>query len=98
MTRHRDGASRHSCSGAGTNPEQLFAAGYAACFASAMGVAAHKLKLDASRDSVSADVGLKGSAGAGFRLDVRGNTGPDLRRQVGARASGPVASLKYLVH
>ena len=57
-------------SGAGTNPEQLFAAGYASCFASAMGVVARRLQVDASDASVTADVGLNGSASAGFGLEV----------------------------
>jgi osmotically inducible protein OsmC len=56
--------------GAGTNPEQLFAAGYAACFASAMGVVARQLRLDISEASVTADVGLNGSSTAGFGLEV----------------------------
>jgi len=56
--------------GTGTNPEQLFAAGYAACFASAMGVVARKLKVDVSQASVTADVGLNGSAANGFGLEV----------------------------
>ena len=53
----REGASRSSdgCldiklsspggAGAGTNPEQLFAAGWSACFEGAMGLAARKLKI-----------------------------------------------------
>jgi Ohr subfamily peroxiredoxin len=57
-------------SGAGTNPEQLFAAGYASCFASAMGVVARTLRIDASEASVTADVGLTGSVSAGFGLEV----------------------------
>jgi len=56
--------------GAGTNPEQLFAAGYAACFASAMGVVARKLKIDVSAASVTADVALNGSPAKGFGLEV----------------------------
>jgi len=56
--------------GAGTNPEQLFAAGYAACFASAMGVVARKLRIDVADAAVTADVGLNGSLGAGFGLEV----------------------------
>ena len=35
--------------GGGTNPEQLFAAGYAACFQSALGVVARRRKVDAPR-------------------------------------------------
>jgi lipoyl-dependent peroxiredoxin len=57
-------------SGAGTNPEQLFAAGYAACFASAIAVVARKLRVDVSDASVTADVSLSGSAATGFRLEV----------------------------
>jgi lipoyl-dependent peroxiredoxin len=57
-------------SGAGTNPEQLFAAGYAACFASAMSLVARKMRLDASDASVTADVGLKGSVASGYGLEV----------------------------
>src|SRR6476661_6102913 len=33
-------------SGEGTNPEQLFAAGYAACFASALGLVARKRRVE----------------------------------------------------
>lgn len=56
--------------GAGTNPEQLFAAGYAACFASALSVVARKLKVDVSDASVTADVGLNGTTTSGFGLEV----------------------------
>jgi len=56
--------------GDGTNPEQLFAAGYAACFASAMSVVARKLRVDVTDASVTADVGLSGSATTGYRLAV----------------------------
>lgn len=56
--------------GSGTNPEQLFAAGYAACFASAMGLVARKMRLDAADASVTADVGLKGSVASGYGLEV----------------------------
>ena len=53
----RDGASRSSdgrldvnisspgTAGVGTNPEQLFAAGWSACFEGAMGLAARKMKI-----------------------------------------------------
>ncbi|ROO89360.1 Ohr subfamily peroxiredoxin [Actinocorallia herbida] len=56
--------------GAGTNPEQLFAAGYAACFASAMNLVAGKLGLDVSEASVTAEVGLKPNGSGGFGLEV----------------------------
>ena len=41
--------------GGGTNPEQLFAVGYASCFESAMGSVARRLKLDIQADDVSID-------------------------------------------
>ena len=55
--------------GPGTNPEQLFAAGYAACFNSALQLVAGKRGHDASAATVTADVGLK-RAGRGFGLEV----------------------------
>jgi Ohr subfamily peroxiredoxin len=56
--------------GAGTNPEQLFAAGYAACFTSAMRFAAARKGMDASGASVTAEVGLSGNGRGGFQLDA----------------------------
>jgi lipoyl-dependent peroxiredoxin len=55
--------------GNGTNPEQLFAAGYSACFASALKLVAAQQKVDVSEASVTAEVGLN-KAGAGFALSV----------------------------
>lgn len=45
-------------SGEGSNPEQLFAAGYAACFHSAVRNVARERKLDVTGSSVTADVGI----------------------------------------
>ncbi len=58
--------------GAGTNPEQLFAAGYAACFESALFVVARrqKLTLDAAATTVTARVGIGPAEGGAFGLDV----------------------------
>jgi osmotically inducible protein OsmC len=56
--------------GEGTNPEQLFAAGYAACFATALKFVADKMKIDAAAASVTADVGLGPNGSGGFELDV----------------------------
>ena len=56
--------------GAGTNPEQLFAAGYAACFASALNLVAGRMKLDATDASVTAEVGLGPNGSGGFELSV----------------------------
>ena len=56
--------------GAGTNPEQLFAAGYAACFTSALKLVAQRRKLDASDASVTAEVGLSPNGSGGYQLDA----------------------------
>jgi Ohr subfamily peroxiredoxin len=60
--------------GNGTNPEQLFAAGYAACFHSAVMTVARRMKLDASESSVTAHVDLgtigNGAFGLGVKLQV----------------------------
>lgn len=58
--------------GAGTNPEQLFATGYAACFLSALKFVASKEKVKIGEDaSITATVGIGPRAdGTGFSLDV----------------------------
>ncbi|GAA2643574.1 organic hydroperoxide resistance protein [Streptomyces lunalinharesii] len=55
--------------GAGTNPEQLFAAGYAACFASAMVNVGRQMGVDTKDVSVTAEVSI-GKDGTGFGLAV----------------------------
>src|SRR5436190_3092566 len=94
----RDGASRSAdgrldiklsspgTAGTGTNPEQLFAAGWSACFIGAMGVAASKLKVTLPVDrAVDAEVDL-GMTDGGYLLQARLNVGlPGLDREV-ARA------------
>lgn len=55
--------------GVGTNPEQLFAAGYAACFQGALGVVGRRSKVDTEGSEVTAQVGLQ-KAGLSFALDV----------------------------
>ncbi|MFD0263077.1 organic hydroperoxide resistance protein [Kitasatospora indigofera] len=55
--------------GQGTNPEQLFAAGYAACFASALGLVARQARADVSEVSVTAEVSI-GKDETGFGLSV----------------------------
>ncbi|TCC05045.1 organic hydroperoxide resistance protein [Kribbella soli] len=58
-------------SGNGTNPEQLFAAGYAACFHSALKVVARKARLDVDGSTVTAEVGIGPiNGGAGYGLEV----------------------------
>ncbi|MET9388834.1 organic hydroperoxide resistance protein [Streptomyces sp. NPDC006624] len=56
-------------SGAGTNPEQLFAAGYSACFQGALGVVARQEGADLTGSTVTARVGL-GKNGDGFGIIV----------------------------
>src|SRR5712672_1142042 len=60
--------------GGGTNPEQLFAAGWSACFLGAMGVAATKMKTRLPADAaIDAEVDLCSSGGEWFlraRLNV----------------------------
>jgi osmotically inducible protein OsmC len=53
----------------GTNPEQLFAAGYAACYGSALQLVARRAKVAAGPISVTAHVSI-GPAGAGYGLAV----------------------------
>ena len=55
--------------GQGTNPEQLFAAGYSACFASALALVGRTAKVDVSDAAVTAEVGI-GKQGEGFGLAV----------------------------
>jgi Ohr subfamily peroxiredoxin len=57
--------------GAGTNPEQLLAAGWSACFLSALAIAAQKrgISLPAER-SIDAEIDL-GTTGAEFFLGAR---------------------------
>ncbi|WP_330238662.1 organic hydroperoxide resistance protein [Streptomyces sp. NBC_00525] len=57
-------------SGAGTNPEQLFAAGYSACFQGALGVVARQEKADISGSTVTAAVSIGKTAAGGFGLEV----------------------------
>lgn len=60
--------------GIGTNPEQLFAAGWSACFESAMGLAARKMKVTLPPETaIDAEVDLNLTDGAYFlraRLNV----------------------------
>ncbi|QOZ52495.1 organic hydroperoxide resistance protein [Bradyrhizobium sp. CCBAU 53338] len=56
--------------GSGTNPEQLFAAGYAACFLGAVKLVARQSRLSISDDvSVTAKVGI-GPIPVGYALSV----------------------------
>ncbi|MGA4955349.1 organic hydroperoxide resistance protein [Streptomyces lavendulocolor] len=57
-------------SGEGTNPEQLFAAGYSACFQGALGVVARQEGADISDSTVTAEVGI-GKNADGFGIIVK---------------------------
>lgn len=57
-------------SGDGTNPEQLFAAGYAACFDSALGLVLRQRKLRATT-AIEAEVSLGENGQGGFMLQVK---------------------------
>jgi osmotically inducible protein OsmC len=69
--------------GTGTNPEQLFAAGWSACFISAMGVVANKMKVKLPADAaVDAEIDLCNS-GDGYFLRARLNVNlPGLEREI----------------
>ena len=69
--------------GTGTNPEQLFAAGWSACFISAMGLVASKMKVKLPADvSVDAEIDLCNSGDVYF-LRARLNVSlPGLEREV----------------
>ena len=91
----REGASRSSdgrldiklsspgTAGGGTNPEQLFAAGWSACFEGAMGIAARRSKITLPADlAIDAEVDLCLADGAYF-LKARLNVSlPGIERDV----------------
>jgi Ohr subfamily peroxiredoxin len=55
----------------GTNPEQLFASGYSACFGSALGLVARTQSVNPGPFTITADVSIgKDPAGPGFKLAV----------------------------
>ncbi len=61
--------------GGGTNPEELFALGYATCFNSALKTAGRRLKIDADDAEVVSEVSLVANDNRGFdiaaKLDVK---------------------------
>ena len=57
--------------GGATNPEQLFAAGYAACFHSALKLVASQAKADTTDSEVVADVSIGPNGSGGFGLAVQ---------------------------
>jgi osmotically inducible protein OsmC len=69
--------------GTGTNPEQLFAAGWSACFISAMGLVANRMKIKLPADlAIDAEIDLCNSADVYF-LRARFNVSlPGVERDV----------------
>lgn len=69
--------------GEATNPEQLFAAGYASCFHSALKLIGRREKVDVSESAVTARVGLGMNESGGFDLAVELEAElPDVERSV----------------
>ena len=56
--------------GALSNPEELFAAGYAACFHGALKGVARAQKIDLTDSAVTVDVGIGSNGNGGFGLTV----------------------------
>jgi lipoyl-dependent peroxiredoxin len=74
----------------GTNPEQLFAAGWSACFESAIGLVAQKRKITLSELTIDAEVDLHLADGA-YSLSARFNVSlpgldPDIAKSLVAQA------------
>jgi Ohr subfamily peroxiredoxin len=78
--------SRPGASGNGTNPEQLFAAGWSACFLSSMQVVAGRMKIALPADvAIDAEVDL-GPTGDAYGLVVRFKVSvPGIERDVAQR-------------
>jgi lipoyl-dependent peroxiredoxin len=78
--------------GEATNPEQLFAAGFAACFHSALILVARRTRTDTAGSSVTAQVGLgkvTDRPGYGLRVDLvvkLPTLGPDEARELVGKA------------
>jgi osmotically inducible protein OsmC len=69
--------------GGATNPEQLFAAGFAACFHSALKIVARREKVDVSESAITARVGLGMNDDGGFNIAVELEAElPDVERSV----------------
>lgn len=57
-------------SGGGTNPEELFAVGYAACFEGALGVVGRRAKAEVGDVEIDSGVSLSPNGSGGFQLSV----------------------------
>src|SRR5271169_6936737 len=56
--------------GGGTNPEQLFAVGYAACFEGALGVVGRRERVDLGAVAIDSEVSLITTENRGFNVAV----------------------------
>lgn len=66
---------RPGTGGSGTNPEQLFALGYAACFDSALSMVAQQMKLQVtSKTSVEVGIGQRSEGGYALDIDIHVET------------------------
>jgi lipoyl-dependent peroxiredoxin len=71
--------------GGGTNPEELFAVGYAACFESALAGVARRRHLDVGEVSIDSAVSLLPTDGGGYKLAVTLDVSlPSVERDVAA--------------
>jgi lipoyl-dependent peroxiredoxin len=56
--------------GGGTNPEQLFAVGYAACFEGAIGVVGKRMRIEVENVEIDSEVALVTTEDRGFNIAV----------------------------
>ncbi|EHH2535173.1 TPA: organic hydroperoxide resistance protein [Vibrio parahaemolyticus] len=71
-------------SGAATNPEQLFAAGYSACFSNALLHVAKEMKIKIASAPTTAIVGIGPNESGGFALTVSLSIELDLEQEQAA--------------
>lgn len=62
--------SRPASGGPGTNPEQLFAVGYGACFEGALGTVARRRRVDLGETAVQSMVSLHSDDDGTFHIEV----------------------------
>src|SRR5262245_65403799 len=74
--------------GGGTNPEQLFAVGYAACFEGALGAAARRERLEVEDVAIDSRVSLMPTEDRGFTVGVEKIGRASCRASVQRRGAG----------
>jgi lipoyl-dependent peroxiredoxin len=77
---------------AGTNPEQLFAIGYSACFDNALKLTAQRMKKPLTSSQTSVEVGLGQASDGGYALDI------DLHVQVQGLSDADALELVEATH